>query len=110
MSVPLLTLEHLSYEMREQHKISRSWRKVAEPYGIFPDTARLIAKGYEPGKKIRERLGLPPAASVVVVYGVVPDGAQVLQAERCQCGQYFIPNHPRRRKCFMCSPYRKRKS
>ena len=103
-----LTLEQLSHDMRRQHEICKSWRKVAQSYGIFPDTARLIAGGYEPGKKIRKRLGLPPAASVVVVYGEVPDGAQVLQAQRCQCGQFFISNHPRRMKCFICSPYRKR--
>lgn len=24
----------------------------------------------------------------------------------CECGQAFVSNHPRRKKCFICSPYR----
>ena len=36
-----------------------SWRKVAEPYSIHPNMARLIANGYDPGNRIRERLQLP---------------------------------------------------
>jgi hypothetical protein len=108
-SVRPITLEQLSSDLRQRHKIEQSWRKAAAPYGIFPSMARLIAMGYEPGRKIRERLGLQPAATVVVVYGEVPDGAQVLQAQQCPCGQFFISNHPRRTKCFVCSPYRRRK-
>lgn len=71
-----------------------------------PAMARLIAQGYLPGKKVRGLLGLPPESSVVVMAGDVPAGSQALAAMQCGCGQWFIPNHPRRKRCFVCSPYK----
>lgn len=48
--------------------------------------------------------------SVVVIIGdgTVPPGAQVISATMCACGQYFISNHPRRHKCFICSPFKRK--
>ena len=89
-----------------KHETLKSWRKVGEPYGLFPDTVRMIASGYDPGNTVRERLRLPPKSSVVSVNGKVPGGSITLGAHQCECGQYFISNHPRRQKCFICSPYR----
>jgi len=104
----MVTLEQLSSDIRTRHEETNSWRKAAAPYGINAATARLIASGYIPGAKIRSRLGLAPTATVVVVTGgAVPHGAQVVSASLCSCGQYYISNHPARKKCFMCSPYRK---
>ena len=42
----------------ERHGKVASWRKVAEPYSIHPNMARMIANGYDPGNRIRERLQL----------------------------------------------------
>lgn len=57
-----------SYEMyfKARHLELHSWRKVAKPYGdkLKPNMARLIANGYDPGKKIRGVLGLPPRQEV----------------------------------------------
>ncbi len=105
----LRSLDHLSTELAEKHP-GTSWRKIGAEYGISGAMARLIATGYDPGKKIRQKLDLPQSATVIVILGNrVPDGTQVVNASQCSCGQWFVPNHPRRLKCFMCSPYRGRK-
>jgi hypothetical protein len=46
------------------YKKLHSWRKVASEYGLHPSMARMIANGYDPGKKIRRVLGLPPRQEV----------------------------------------------
>ena len=48
------------------HDELKSWRKVAEPYKIYPSMARMIANGHSPGNKIRSKLGLPPMDKVPV--------------------------------------------
>ncbi len=40
------------------HKNLNYWRKVAAPYDLKPSMARMIAYGYDPGKKIRAKLHL----------------------------------------------------
>lgn len=102
------SLEQLSCEIREIHAGNQSWQKTADNYGINKAMARLLALGYQPGKKMRRKLNLPDIAQVVAIAGEVPDGALVIKAERCECGQYFISNHPRRKRCFICSPYKGR--
>lgn len=71
--------------------------------------ARLIANGYIPGAHIRRKLNLPAYAQVIAIAEEIPEGTLVLKATLCPCGQYFISNHPRRKKCFQCSPYRAKK-
>ncbi len=44
----------------------KSWRRVAEPYGIYPNMARMISQGYDPGNKIRAKLRLPKKVKVEV--------------------------------------------
>lgn len=94
----------------EQHLRLGSWRRVGDWLGISAPMARLIAdKGHYPGPDICRKVGLPVAAQVVVIGGGdIPPGAQVVSALRCACGQWFVPNHPRRRRCFICSPFRGR--
>jgi len=41
------------------HEEIRSWRKIADRYGIYPNMARMISRGYDPGNKIRKKLRLP---------------------------------------------------
>jgi len=53
-------------EFLAYHGKVASWRKVAEPYSIHPNMARLIANGYDPGNRIREKLRLPDKAKVEV--------------------------------------------
>ena len=73
----------------------KSWRKVAEPYKISPNMARLIADGHEPGDKIRAILGLLPRATVPSIL--------------CSCGECFVSNHPNRIYCYTCHPFKSRK-
>lgn len=105
----MITLEHLRVEINQKYAQNQSWQKTCESYGINKAMARMIALGYQPGKKIRKVLDLPEIAQVIALAGSVPNGTQVIMASRCECGQYFVSNHPRRQKCFICSPYRKRK-
>ena len=51
--------------MAKHDKVS-SWRKVAGPYGIHPSMARMIANGYDPGNRIREKLRLPDKEAVEI--------------------------------------------
>ena len=103
-------LEELRLDLLKLHSELKSWRKAGKHYGLNPAMARLIVvKNYDPGPRIRFRLGLPIKANVIVLEGIVPEGTQVISAQQCPCGDWFISNHPRRIKCFICSPYKKRK-
>lgn len=86
-----------------------SWRQIAnlDDYKpIPPGSLCTFAKTGELADKWRVRLGLPPKSSrVQVIFGYVPDGSQVLAAQHCACGQWYISNHPARKRCFICRPY-----
>lgn len=96
-----------------------SWRKVAVELNILteegnPDPGlakRIIMDGYIPSRNpTRIRLGLSPKASIVVMGDeIIHDGCQAIYERQCECGQYFIPNHPLRDHCFVCRPFRTRK-
>jgi hypothetical protein len=86
-----------------------TWREIAllERYrGIPAGTLATIAKTGQAPHKWRRRLGLPDLGRITVMEGEAPDGSQALGARQCQCGEFFISNHPRRRKCYVCSPRR----
>lgn len=53
-----------------EHEKVKSWRVVVDnkPYKIYPNMARLIAKGYDPGNKIRRILHLPDKQAVEVCH------------------------------------------
>lgn len=95
----------------EHDTINLSWRRIADMYGVSVGLIHAIAKnGHVPkDEKVRKRLDLPPRIEITTIIGDIPDGTVSLGAMRCRCGQWFISNHPRRRQCFICGPYRKRK-
>ncbi len=101
------TLEEVQRGLIDAHRRSKSWRFAGHEYGLNPATARMIANGYIPKEKLCARLGLPPQGRVSIVFGAVPDGSQVLAAQQCACGQWFISNHPARKRCFICGPYKR---
>jgi hypothetical protein len=92
----------------------KSFRKIAlEDYQgqITHSVVQKALQGQFPTDPIKRKvLGLSEHKNVTVIFGEVPDGTQVIQAQLCECGQFFISNHPRRSKCFICSPYKKGKS
>ena len=111
------TLREIQRRLIQMHNHSEmSWREIAEMpeyQGINHATISAIARGRDPKNlHIRQILGLPlPTAYITVVIGHVPEGSMSLGAWRCDCGQWFIPNHPARRRCFICRPYKgKRKA
>jgi hypothetical protein len=88
--------------------LNKSLRKIAEEDfkgQVNHATIQRILKGMFPADQItREKLGLQQIGSIVVVNGIVPEGTQAIGANQCvNCDRWFIPNHPRRRKCFTCS-------
>jgi hypothetical protein len=95
------------------HEAKNSFRQIAkENFGgcVSHATIQRIYKGVEPHDlKTRQALGLPAYHQVVVVTGGdVPPGTLVISADQCvECQRFYISNHPRRKKCFICSPYRK---
>jgi hypothetical protein len=92
-----------------KHEQGESWRKIAMQHGLYPNMARLIAQGHEPGNRIRKKLNLPLKSEVIPMEKKIPDGSLVLGSQVCECGQTFVSNHPKRRRCFLCTPFRSRK-
>src|SRR3990172_9236862 len=94
------------------HFVLGSWPKVAKALGVTPAMAWRVARGYEPKDNIiRAKFGMDEFKSKVVsVNGHIPDGAYSLGAMKCsECWRHYITNHPRRKKCFICSPFRDKK-
>ena len=107
--IPSRTLGDVRREFCSAYAAQHSWRKVGKIYHLQPSMARLIAlTSYQPGRKVAAILGVEPRTNVklVVLTGAVPDGAQTISAIQCECGQWFIANTPRRKKCFKCNRYR----
>jgi len=111
------SFQELRLELNRDYCSLGSWKKVAEKWsydvGVVCHKAtisRMAAGKYEPKRyEIRCVFGLHTSGTIKPIAGAIPDGTQALFAQQCECGQYYISNHPLRRKCFVCSPYRKRK-
>ena len=112
-------LRALIWEVRGRNGDPRpSWSQVHA--AIVPEACRdqvsvaLIYRvarepEYEPkAPEIRGILGLDQESPVVFVDGKSRPKAQAVGVQRCGCGRWFVSNHPRRRKCFVCSPFRGR--
>jgi len=104
-------LENVRKAIAAAYLLKSSWRKTGAQFGISGALAyRIVNRDYEPmTPAIRYKLGLPVSARVVSVGAAIPNDTLALSASRCECGRWFIPNHPRRKLCFICSPYRRRK-
>jgi hypothetical protein len=104
----MLTLDILIIQMNKAYSRLHSWRKVGILFGIDSAVAIRIVNGWQPGPKTREKLGLPPIGTVVVITGEhLPHGTQSIGPRICvKCGRPFIENTATRTHCFICSPYR----
>ena len=91
------------------HGTGMTWRQISslDAYsGIPAGSLATYAKTGYIARAYRARFGLPPIATVTVMLdGDIPDGAQVLTATRCECGRWYVKNHPARRRCYLCRPY-----
>ncbi len=76
-----------------EYASGRSWWKIVsdKPYTIFPNMARLISKGYDPGNKIRRELRLPDKQAVEVC----PSCGVVHTTKRCTSTNGSKPRPPR---------------
>lgn len=101
--------------LTELHDVQKlSWRKIAglDEFRRIPfATLNAIYHGRNV-KNVEYRLilGWGISSTVVCVYGPIPDGTQAYSAQECACGQWYISNHPCRKKCFICSPYKGKKA
>jgi len=89
-----------------------SYPKIAIVYKTNPAVIwRIVNSNYEPKKpETRYNFGLPTSAFVIPVSGEIEPGAMSLSNRICiKCGKPFIPNSPKREKCFICVLFRKRK-
>jgi hypothetical protein len=102
-------LTELQKNIKQQRSCGFSYEAIGKRYGLNRAMARLLEKGYVPGKKIRSTLGLPNISTIVVIgEGEIPDGTQAITARRCECGQWYVPNSGNRTHCFICRPYARR--
>jgi hypothetical protein len=107
------TMEGVQTIIKALRATNKSYRQIAkEDFGgrINHAVVQRILAGEEPRDPlIRRAVGLADYHQVVVVTGGdVPPGTLVISADQCiECGRYYISNHPRRKKCFICTPYRK---
>jgi hypothetical protein len=106
----MVDIDDVRSKIVERYLRLKNWQKVADEFGLSKGTIYKVAmyQDYEPKRiDILDKLGLKPStARVRSINGTIPDGSQALGALVCSCGQPFISNHPRRRKCFICSKYR----
>jgi hypothetical protein len=98
-------------------KGTRSWREVADDYGVSKGMMWMVVNDdYEPkNPTARARLGMPALMAIGVATSEPVEGGAIIGvgSETCaadDCSVEFIPNHPRRRKCYLCSPVRKKEA
>lgn len=108
----LYTWEDIRLHVQRLYEVKQSLRRIAlEDFGgrINHAVIKRILDGQEPkDQRNRAALGLVVYSVVYVVTdGVVPPGAQVVSANQCECGQWYIPNTPTRAHCYICRPYKR---
>jgi hypothetical protein len=59
-----MQLDILVEHIKKARARGQSWRKIGADIGTNPAMARLLGNGYIPGRKIREKLNLPPLCPV----------------------------------------------
>ena len=91
-----------------------SYGAIANVFGLSNGTIHRIIndENYEPSKtEIRTKLGLPVMTSFICVSGEFISGAQTRGSLICvKCGAAFTSNAPKRKKCYTCTKYRKRRN
>jgi hypothetical protein len=113
---PGCTQAYTFNEVREYieylYSAKRSLRRIArEDFNgsVSHGAVQRVLEGVEPkDPQVRKAFGLPEYSFLVVVSDEpIPNGTQVYKAVQCiSCGQWFIPNSPRRQRCFVCFPFK----
>jgi len=81
-----------------------SYLRLAARYGVSTGAVWRMARGIEPrGAAARRAFHLPPVVGADTQY------TAILHCVIRTCRKPFIPNHPQRRRCFECSPPRRRR-
>lgn len=107
-----LKLKNTLLKQYSELKHVGGWQAVADLHGVGKTMVWRIANtDYIPkDQTIRQKLGLPISAQVFPVMGEVLNGSVTMPTLICpNDGNPFIPNTPKRKQCYICVPYRKRK-
>lgn len=95
------TLEQVRERLNTDHDRLGNWDAVSMLYELHTGTVWNIAHGHDPADpEVRHKLGLPP---------IIGSDTGYRPPQTCEvdgCYNVFVSNHPKRRKCFECSPYR----
>jgi transposase len=101
---PRSASERIQDRMQAMRARGMSWSAVAKILGVSKGAAWRMARGIEPANtKARHAFGLPPKVGPRTQY------QQVRYCKEHRCRKAFVPNHPQRRRCFECSPFRRHK-
>lgn len=97
-------------DLLNKKRSGRSLRAIAGDYpGLnFADISRALKGQFPKSNSKRWAFGLMNYADVqLITDGQIPPGSQAISAKKCiDCPQWFIPNNPNRKRCFICSPFR----
>lgn len=100
-TTPVRTLEGIRDDVERRRGSSEGYRQIGSSYGVSGGLIWHIERGHNPtDPEIRATLGLSPPL------GPETQHRGVFYCSEATCSIPFIPNHPRRRKCFECSPFR----
>lgn len=114
MNIEALRAQILSVRL---NRPELTWAQIHQAFVPDPETVSATCiyrigtdPEYEPkDPKIRAALGLESESEVTFVDGRPRPKSKALDVAQCACGNYYISNHPRRGRCFECSPYRGKK-
>lgn len=107
------TIAYLRAQLRLQRGAEKSpaatYETIARRYAVHRAVIwRIMHRGYEPkDPQTRARLGLSAAAPAIPMEdGGLAHQPIVIATERAcvDCGTWFVPNVPHRKRCHGCSP------
>lgn len=106
----------MPYTLSEFKRIIEAERKIhtfnelSQKYGlvnVWYFWNLVHSPGYVPPDHVLAKWNIKTFVSVQIVGGQVVEGAELISVVgKCNCGQAYISNHPKRKRCFTCSPYR----
>lgn len=108
-------INELLDELDEMRRQGMSYEQIGQCYDVNRTTIWKIINTRKPPNfpRIRHQLGLPLAKEVHFITALQTNeidhaNIQAYAVATCHCGRLFVPNHPKRKQCFICSPYQGR--
>jgi hypothetical protein len=102
----------LQEDLNSQRREKMTYQAIADGYGVHKAVVwRILHDNYNPKDNlIRGALGLDIIIDCIDISGKLLEGSQVFGSKLCiQCERPFAPNTAKRKQCFDCEPFRRRK-